>query len=115
MRATSLQPSFPQLTSPRGLRTGFACPVFAPDKPGDPNIEQREDQERDRVGMGELMALICGGSNTGDQSWSTLLRKLELACRRVIFAPADAVILVARLEDIAAPIVLGSRPLDRDA
>jgi hypothetical protein len=42
--------------------------------------------------------LICGGSNARDLSWSTPLRKLDLVCRRVIFAPADAVILVAALK-----------------
>src|SRR6202171_2942925 len=48
--------------------------------------------------------LTSGGSNIRDQSRWTLLRKLELVCDRVIFAFPDQVILVACLEDVAAPV-----------
>ena len=60
-------------TSPRGLQTGFARQVLAPDEPGNANIEQCEDQERDREGTGEPVKLIDDGQrNESQRAWELL-------------------------------------------
>jgi hypothetical protein len=43
---------------------------------------------------------------------AALFRELELTCWRAIVQPANAVVLVTRLEDVGAPIFLEHAPVD---